>query len=116
MAFDDFRDLSDDFGESAEAVSGDADFDEGGHGEADFFGLNLGVVADDDAGFFEFVDALCGGWGRETDAATELCEGDAGILLEFVEDSEVDLVEGVWFQLFSLMRRKVRVIEIVALL
>ncbi len=104
VALDDLRDADDEFGKAREAVAGDADLDEGGHGEADLFRADLGVVAHDDASLFEFVDALGGRRRGESETASELGKGDAGVALQFVEDAEVDGVQPVYFQPIALSK------------
>lgn len=93
VALKDFWHLASDAGEVGEAVSGDGDFDEGTHVQAEGDGVDLGPVAQDDFGLFEAVHAVDDRGCGEVDAAGELGEGDACVVLEFFDEGEIDAVE-----------------------
>ena len=55
-------------------------------------GVEPGVVAGDDAGFFKRAQAAQAGRGREADAVGEFLVADASVLLEVAKHLTVDAV------------------------
>ena len=96
VAFADFGPFADVLLEGAEdgfLLGFEADDGEEGDFPAEAGRVCVGVVASDDAGFFEAAHAAEAGWGGDFGAAGEFDVGHAAVDLQLGEDAAVDGVE-----------------------
>jgi len=92
QAFHDFgqgADFGFKVGEAFGGVAVHGNVDQGHEGEAEFFGVEQGAVADDEAVVFEGADAAQTGGGGQADFIGEVLVADAAVLLEDFEDLAV---------------------------
>ena len=82
--------------ERAEGVLGlgfQRDHGEDGDRKAQFGGIEIGVIATDDAQFLQRADTAQAGGGGEADAAGQIDVGDPPFSLQLGEEPPVDLVK-----------------------
>jgi hypothetical protein len=76
-----------------QVAAGDGEAHEHADGYAKHGHVERRVIAGDDAGFLQAMDALCDGGRGEADLAAEFGEGEAGVLLEGFKNLPGDGVE-----------------------